>query len=36
MFEFNTANPAELFVPECERLGQPYDILRAGESWQAP
>jgi hypothetical protein len=32
MFEFNTADPRELFVPECERLGQPYRILRAGES----
>jgi L-ascorbate metabolism protein UlaG (beta-lactamase superfamily) len=32
MFEFNTADPQELFVPECERLGQPYHVLRAGES----
>lgn len=31
MFEFNTASPQELFVPECERLGQPYKVLRAGE-----
>jgi L-ascorbate metabolism protein UlaG (beta-lactamase superfamily) len=31
MFEFNTASPYELFVPECERLGQPYKVLRAGE-----
>jgi L-ascorbate metabolism protein UlaG (beta-lactamase superfamily) len=30
MFEFNTASPAE-FVRECERLGQPYRVLRAGE-----
>jgi L-ascorbate metabolism protein UlaG (beta-lactamase superfamily) len=33
MFEFNTADPRELFVPECERLGQPYRVLRAGEGW---
>lgn len=32
MFEFNTADPAELFVPECERLGQPYRVLKAGEA----
>jgi L-ascorbate metabolism protein UlaG (beta-lactamase superfamily) len=32
MFEFNTADPRELFVPECERLGQAYRVLRAGES----
>jgi L-ascorbate metabolism protein UlaG (beta-lactamase superfamily) len=31
MFEFNTASPYELFAPECERLGQPYKVLRAGE-----
>jgi L-ascorbate metabolism protein UlaG (beta-lactamase superfamily) len=30
MFEFNTASP-ELFRTECERLGQPYRVLRAGE-----
>jgi len=34
MFAFNTADPAELFVPQCERLGQPYRVLRAGESWR--
>lgn len=33
MFEFNTADPRELFAPECERLGQRYRLLRAGESW---
>ncbi len=33
MFEFNTADPRELFIPECERLGQGYRILRAGEGW---
>jgi L-ascorbate metabolism protein UlaG (beta-lactamase superfamily) len=32
MFEFNTADPRELFIPECERLGQPYRVLRVGES----
>jgi L-ascorbate metabolism protein UlaG (beta-lactamase superfamily) len=30
MFEFNTADPDE-FVAECERLGQPYRVLRNGE-----
>src|SRR3954469_15426433 len=30
MFEFNTASP-EQFMAECERLGQPYKVLRAGE-----
>lgn len=30
MFEFNTATPDE-FVAECERLGQPYKVLRMGE-----
>jgi len=30
MFEFNTADPAD-FVRECERLGQPCRVLRAGE-----
>ncbi len=33
MFAFNTADPAELFIPECERLGQPYRVLRAGEGF---
>lgn len=32
MFEFNTADPRDLFIPECERIGQPYRVLRAGES----
>jgi L-ascorbate metabolism protein UlaG (beta-lactamase superfamily) len=31
MFAFNTADPRELFVPECQRLHQPYRVLRAGE-----
>jgi L-ascorbate metabolism protein UlaG (beta-lactamase superfamily) len=30
MFEFNTASP-EAFARECERLGQPYRVVRAGE-----
>lgn len=30
MFEFNTATPDE-FIAECEKLGQRYVILRAGE-----
>ena len=33
MFEFNTADPRNEFIPECERLGQPYKVLRAGERW---
>ena len=36
MFEFNTADPRELFIPECERLGQPHRVLRAGEGWSVP
>jgi len=32
LFEFNTATPDE-FVAECERLGQPYHLLRNGEAW---
>lgn len=31
MFEFNTADPAEQFIPACEELRQPYKVLRAGE-----
>jgi L-ascorbate metabolism protein UlaG (beta-lactamase superfamily) len=31
MFEFNTADPATEFIPECERLGQPYRVLKLGE-----
>jgi L-ascorbate metabolism protein UlaG (beta-lactamase superfamily) len=30
MFEFNTERP-DAFVAACERLGQPYRVLRAGE-----
>jgi L-ascorbate metabolism protein UlaG (beta-lactamase superfamily) len=30
MFEFNTASP-ETFVAECRRLGQRFEVLRAGE-----
>ena len=35
MFEFNTAPPDE-FVAACERLGQPYRVLRAGERLTLP
>jgi L-ascorbate metabolism protein UlaG (beta-lactamase superfamily) len=35
MFEFNTADPADEFVPECERLGQPYRVLQQGERWSS-
>jgi L-ascorbate metabolism protein UlaG (beta-lactamase superfamily) len=31
MFEFNTADPREEFVPECERIGQAYRVLQLGE-----
>ena len=34
MFEFSTATPDE-FVAECQRLGQPYRVLRAGERWSS-
>lgn len=36
MFEFNTADPRDEFIPECERLCQPYKVLRAGERWSMP
>jgi L-ascorbate metabolism protein UlaG (beta-lactamase superfamily) len=36
MFEFNTEDPRELFIPQCERLGQPHRVLRAGEGWTVP
>jgi L-ascorbate metabolism protein UlaG (beta-lactamase superfamily) len=35
MFEFNTANPADEFIPECERIGQKYRVLRQGERWSS-
>lgn len=31
MFEFNSADPSPQFIPECQRLGQAYRVLRAGE-----
>jgi L-ascorbate metabolism protein UlaG (beta-lactamase superfamily) len=31
MFEFNTADPYAEFVPECERIGQAYRVLKLGE-----
>jgi len=34
MFQFNTASPEE-FVAACERLGQRYRVLRAGERWSS-
>jgi len=33
LFAFNSAEPAEIFVPECERLGQSCHVLRLGERW---
>lgn len=35
MFEFNTESP-EAFVAECDKLGQPYKVLRCGERWNSP
>jgi L-ascorbate metabolism protein UlaG (beta-lactamase superfamily) len=35
MFEFNTASPAP-FAAACERLGQPYRVLRAGDGFRYP
>jgi L-ascorbate metabolism protein UlaG (beta-lactamase superfamily) len=35
MFEFNTADPRAEFVPECERIGQGYRVLRLGEGWSS-
>jgi L-ascorbate metabolism protein UlaG (beta-lactamase superfamily) len=32
MFTFNTASP-DAFIAECQRLQQPYVLLRAGEHW---
>ena len=36
LFEFNTADPGEQFIPHCERLGQPYRVMRAGEGFVVP
>jgi L-ascorbate metabolism protein UlaG (beta-lactamase superfamily) len=36
MFEFNTADPYELFVPECTQLRQSFRVLRAGEGFTVP
>ena len=35
MFEFNTASP-DAFVDECRRLGQPFEVLRAGQRLSIP
>ena len=35
MFEFNTADPNDQFVPECQRLGQPYRVLQLGERFSS-
>jgi L-ascorbate metabolism protein UlaG (beta-lactamase superfamily) len=34
MFEFNTASPDE-FTYQCQKLGQPFTVLRCGEKWQS-
>jgi L-ascorbate metabolism protein UlaG (beta-lactamase superfamily) len=36
MFEFNTADPYAQFVPECERIGQHYRVLKLGERLTLP
>ena len=36
MFEFNTADPADEFIPECSKLGQRHHILKLGESLTWP
>lgn len=36
MFEFNTADPHDQFIPECVQLSQPFRVLRAGEGWSVP
>ena len=33
LFEFNTVSPDD-FISECERIGQPYRVLRNGEGWE--
>jgi L-ascorbate metabolism protein UlaG (beta-lactamase superfamily) len=35
MFEFNTADPADEFIPECERIGQAYRVLQLGERFSS-
>jgi L-ascorbate metabolism protein UlaG (beta-lactamase superfamily) len=35
MFEFNTADPKDEFIPECERLRQPYRVLKLGERFSS-
>jgi L-ascorbate metabolism protein UlaG (beta-lactamase superfamily) len=34
MFEFNTASP-QIFIDECQRLNQPFKVLRCGEKWHS-
>ena len=36
LFEFNTADPREQFVPECARLGQPYRNPATGRATPDP
>lgn len=35
MFEFNTADPRDEFIPECLRLGQKFRVLHCGERWSS-
>jgi L-ascorbate metabolism protein UlaG (beta-lactamase superfamily) len=34
MFEFNTASPDE-FIHQCQKLEQPFKVLRCGEQWHS-
>ena len=34
MFDFNTATPDE-FIDHCQKLGQPFKVLRCGERWRS-
>ena len=35
MFEFNTADPRDEFIPECQRLEQKFRVLNCGERWSS-
>ena len=35
MFEFNTADPRDEFIPTCKRLGQKFRVLKCGERFSS-
>ena len=35
MFEFNTADPADEFIPTCEEIDQPYRVLQLGQRFSS-